>query len=92
MNAEKIVREIAGYCQKAGLSESTFGRLAINDGKLVSRLRDGGRITTTTQRCAAADPSPGVDGFHFFPFGGIARLGSWLDGCPPRLNCRVPWR
>src|SRR5690242_5893140 len=48
MDADKIVREIASYCQKTGLAESTFGRLAINDGKLVGRLRDGGRITTTT--------------------------------------------
>jgi SAM-dependent methyltransferase len=48
MNADKIVRDIANYCQRTGLAESTFGRLAINDGKLVSRLRDGGRITSTT--------------------------------------------
>ena len=27
---------------------STFGRLVVNDGKLVSRLRDGARITTGT--------------------------------------------
>jgi SAM-dependent methyltransferase len=30
------------------MAETTFGRAAINDGKLVSRLRDGGRITTHT--------------------------------------------
>ena len=32
----------------AGLAESTFGRRAVNDGKLASRLRNGGRITTET--------------------------------------------
>ena len=31
-----------------GLAESTFGRRAVNDGKLASRLRNGGRITTET--------------------------------------------
>src|SRR5690242_6993007 len=30
------------------MAESTFGRLAVNDGKLVSRLRLGGRVTTDT--------------------------------------------
>src|SRR4029079_2301914 len=32
----------------AGLAESTFGRLAVNDGKLIARLREGGRITQRT--------------------------------------------
>ena len=48
MNAETLLREISDYCRRAGLAESTFGRLAINDGKLVSRLKYGGRITTDT--------------------------------------------
>lgn len=48
MHAEEILREISDYCRRAGLAESTFGRRAVNDGKLVSRLRDGGRITTVT--------------------------------------------
>ncbi len=30
------------------MAESTFGRLAVNDGKFVNRLRYGGRITTDT--------------------------------------------
>ena len=29
-------------------AESTFGRRAVNDGKLAARLRNGGRITTET--------------------------------------------
>src|SRR5215471_12650338 len=48
MDAETLLREISEYCRRADLAESTFGRLAINDGKLVRRLRDGGRITTDT--------------------------------------------
>jgi SAM-dependent methyltransferase len=48
MDPQTLLREISEYCRRADLAESTFGRLAINDGKLVRRLRDGGRITTDT--------------------------------------------
>ena len=48
MHAEEILREISDFCRRTGLAESTFGRRAVNDGKLVNRLRDGGRITTET--------------------------------------------
>src|SRR5438876_5700111 len=46
--SEALLRDIADYCRNAGIAESTFGRLAVNDGKLVSRLRLGGRVTTDT--------------------------------------------
>jgi len=45
---EQILREITDFCRQRGLAESTFGRRAVNDGKLASRLRNGGRITTET--------------------------------------------
>jgi hypothetical protein len=48
MEAERLLREITDYCRKTGVAESTFGRLAVNDGKFVNRLREGGRITTNT--------------------------------------------
>ena len=48
MRAEELIREISDYCRVAGVAESTFGRASINDGKLVTRLRNGGRITTET--------------------------------------------
>ncbi len=48
MEAERLLREITDYCRKTGVAESTFGRLAVNDGKFVNRLRDSGRITTNT--------------------------------------------
>jgi hypothetical protein len=48
MAAEEILGEISDFCRRAGLAESTFGRLAVNDGKLVSRLRDGGSVTIDT--------------------------------------------
>lgn len=48
MEASDLLKEVGAYCSKAGLAESTFGRLAVNDGKLIARLRDGGRITRRT--------------------------------------------
>ncbi|MFL5001806.1 MAG: hypothetical protein ACJ8DY_15610 [Xanthobacteraceae bacterium] len=45
---DAILREISDFCRETGLAESTFGRRAVNDGKLASRLRNGGRITTDT--------------------------------------------
>jgi hypothetical protein len=48
MNAQQLLQEISNYCRQTGLAESTFGRRAVNDGKLTARLRNGGRITTDT--------------------------------------------
>ena len=45
---EVLLQEIASFCRQRGLAESTFGRRAVNDGKLAARLRNGGRITTDT--------------------------------------------
>src|SRR6266513_3193084 len=65
--AEQILGEIRDYCRATRTAESTFGRLVVNDGKLVSRLRDGARITTGTldkvraylsEHRAAAPPAP----------------------------------
>ncbi|MGE0253298.1 MAG: hypothetical protein AB7N54_01780 [Alphaproteobacteria bacterium] len=46
--AETLLREIGDFCRRTGMAESTFGRHAVNDGKLVTRLRYGGRVTTRT--------------------------------------------
>src|SRR6266699_6918498 len=48
MKAQELLQQIAEYCRHTGLAESTFGRRAVNDGKLAARLRNGGRITTET--------------------------------------------
>jgi hypothetical protein len=45
---DQILQEISEFCRERGLAESTFGRRAVNDGKLANRLRNGGRITTDT--------------------------------------------
>jgi len=64
--SETLLRDIAEYCRNARMAESTFGRLAVNDGKLVSRLRLGGRITTDTAERVRAfidrEPPPGMNG------------------------------
>ena len=63
MNAQQLLQEISDYCRQTGLAESTFGRRAVNDGKLAARLRNGGRITTDTldriHGFMAAHPRPG---------------------------------
>ena len=40
---EQILQEISEFCRSRGLAESTFGRRAVNDGKLASRLRNDGK-------------------------------------------------
>src|SRR5690242_10324295 len=46
--SEALLRDIAEFCRRARMAESTFGRLAVNDGKLVGRLRLGGRVRSDT--------------------------------------------
>lgn len=43
-----LLASISEFCHRSGMAESTFGRLAVNDGKFVSRLRGGARITPKT--------------------------------------------
>ncbi|MGY4287292.1 hypothetical protein ACVWXO_006512 [Bradyrhizobium sp. LM2.7] len=48
MKNNDILSQITEFCRKADMAESTFGRRAVNDGKLVQRLREGKRITIDT--------------------------------------------
>src|SRR5689334_1629943 len=59
---EQILQEITDFCRQRGLAESTFGRRAVNDGKLASRLRNGGRITTETLERIRGFMSSNADG------------------------------
>src|ERR1700674_2253298 len=45
MQSDQVLHEITTFCRRTGLDESTFGRRAVNDGKLVQRLRAGGGLT-----------------------------------------------
>jgi hypothetical protein len=46
--ARLLLDEIAEFCRRTGMAESTFGRRAVNDGKFVARMRFGGQVTTRT--------------------------------------------
>ena len=64
--SQALLQDIAEYCRGAGIAESTFGRLAVNDGKLVGRLRLGGRVTSETvervRAFIASAPQPKANG------------------------------
>lgn len=57
-----LLRRIAAYCTRANIAPSTFGRMAINDGKLVTRLEAGRRLWPETEakvrRFMEANPLP----------------------------------
>src|SRR5688572_13531550 len=44
----QLLEDIAEYCRRVGVAESTFGRRVVNDGKPVPRPRQGGRLATDT--------------------------------------------
>jgi hypothetical protein len=46
--ASALLKDIESFCRQAGIAESTFGREAVNDGKLCSRLRSGRNVTLGT--------------------------------------------
>lgn len=48
MTHDDILLSIKNHCEAARISESTFGLRAVNDGKLVDRLKSGGTITLGT--------------------------------------------
>lgn len=48
----KLIADIEAYCSEVGMSESTFGRKAVNDGKFVGRLRLGKRCWPETEERA----------------------------------------
>ena len=49
------MNEIESFCEEYGIAESTFGRMAVNDGKFVGRIRAG--------RSAGKATVEAVDGF-----------------------------
>ena len=46
---DDLLRGISQFCRETGIAETTFGRLAVNDGKLVERLRAGTVVTDKTR-------------------------------------------
>ena len=47
--AEKLLKEIESFCNQSKMAKSTFGRMAVNDGKLCSRLSKGNDVTLKTR-------------------------------------------
>lgn len=45
---EVLLSEIEAFISAKAMAATTFGRLAVNDGKFVGRLRDNGNITFAT--------------------------------------------
>lgn len=43
-----LLADIEVFCASIGISESTFSRRAMNDGKFVGRLRSGAGVTVAT--------------------------------------------
>jgi len=48
MSKYQLLTAVIEFCQEYKMAESTFGRKAVNDGKFVSRLRTGARVTPET--------------------------------------------
>lgn len=45
---KRLLSQIEIHCRRHEMAESTFGRVAVNDGKLVARLRAGKSINLNT--------------------------------------------
>ena len=45
METMGLVREIDVFLAESDMAESTFGRKAVNDGKFVNRIRQGGDVS-----------------------------------------------
>jgi len=69
-----LLDSIAEFCRANGVAESTFGRRAVNDGKFVSRLRDGARVTPETLERVSTY---------------LARHGASAPDSPPELRALV---
>src|ERR1700749_2591254 len=84
MKNDQLLAQISEYCRQAGMAESTFGRRAVNDGKLVARLREGKRITTDTLdriRVFLGDGLPGEGATPTPPIRSPPLESSWGRAC-----------
>lgn len=72
--AQNLLAAISDFCRLHQMAETTFGRRAVNDGKFVSRLRDGARITPET-----------LDRLQKF----MAGLGFAAPTAPPELKALI---
>lgn len=65
-HADPLITKIERHCRAVGIAESTFGLRAVNDGKLVGKLRSGRTITLKTlakiEAELAREPAPSHEG------------------------------
>jgi hypothetical protein len=61
MSTSDIINRVTAYCAQHGITETTFGRKAVNDGKLIPRLRSGRSITLRTLELIEAQLSAPPD-------------------------------
>jgi hypothetical protein len=47
-DTDTLLAQIEQACRQLKMAQTTFGRLAVNDGKLVTRLQQGARVTVST--------------------------------------------
>jgi len=47
-DAKTLLAQIEEACRRLKIAQTTFGRHAVNDGKFVTRLQQGGRVTVQT--------------------------------------------
>ncbi len=47
-DTQALLEQIDQTCRRLRMAQTTFGRQAVNDGKFVSRLQQGGRVTVQT--------------------------------------------
>jgi DNA-binding transcriptional LysR family regulator len=100
MNNDQLLNRISDYCRQAGMAETTFGRRAVNDGKLVYRLREGKRITLDTlERIEAfvaaglgvAPPPRGLRAPRSSPSATKPAASASTRSAKSRQVQRVPW-
>jgi hypothetical protein len=58
-----LLLRIERHCAARGITQSTFGRYVVNDGKFVARLKAGGSMTLKTfervESALSTTPDPG---------------------------------
>lgn len=65
---KSLIDDIEAFCRQHSIAESTFGRMVVNDGKFVGRLRSGKGVTTkTVQRVRTYLENAGAEGFAGTP-------------------------
>jgi len=71
----RLIRDMERFCLRHRISETTFGKLAVRDGKFAARLRGGENLTLRTMTRADEFISGGAH-----PAGQPSRCAGCADG------------